>query len=130
MNQKGDNKFSFSSRIKSFSFAFRGLHEILKNQYNFRIHLAVAVFVIIMGFIFKFNLAEWSVLILTIGSVLSLEAINTALEYFVDLVSPDYNELAGKIKDISAGAVLISAFIAIIIGGILFIPKIIEHIFK
>jgi len=80
--------------------------------------------VVFAGFYFSLSNFEWTVLVLAIALVLSLEMINSAIEYMVDLVSKDYNPVAGKVKDVAAGAVLIAAIFAIIIGLIIFIPKI------
>lgn len=107
----------------SFSYAISGIIEVTKTQWNFRFHLFAIIAVIISGFYFKVSTSEWLALTGVIGLVLVAEAINTALEYLVDLVSPEWNELAGKVKDISAGAVLISAIIAAITGLLIFIPK-------
>lgn len=108
-----------NSFLKSFSYAFNGLKISLK-QRNMKIHITCAVLVIALGFYFKITTTEWCILLLCIGAVLTLEIINTAIEYLVDLVSPNYNELAGKVKDLAAGAVLIVAIIAAIIGCLVF----------
>lgn len=105
--------------LKSFSYAFNGLKISLK-QRNMKIHMACASLVIALGFYFKITTTDWCILLLCIGTVTSLEIINTAIEYLVDLVSPNYNELAGKIKDLAAGAVLMVAIIAAIIGCLVF----------
>jgi diacylglycerol kinase len=81
--------------------------------------------VTIAGFIFKLNLVEWGLVIFAIGLVLVSELMNTAIESFVDVISPEYSEKAGFIKDVAAGAVLIAAIISVIIGIIIFLPKII-----
>lgn len=107
----------------SFSYAISGIIEVTKTQWNFRFHLLAIIAVIISGCYFEVSTSEWLALTGVIGLVLVAEAINTALEYLVDLVSPEWNELAGKVKDISAGAVLISAIIAAITGLLIFIPK-------
>jgi diacylglycerol kinase len=75
------------------------------------------------GFYFHLSLIEWALLVMSIAFVLSAEAMNTALEYLTDLASPDHHPLAGKAKDVAAAAVLIAAFNAIIVGLILFLPK-------
>jgi diacylglycerol kinase (ATP) len=110
--------------MKSFIYAWQGLAEIIRKQHNFWIHLSVAGIVIVFGLVVGIAVQEWLAIILVIGFVLSAETMNTALEYFVDLVSPKYHELAGKVKDIAAGAVLIAAITAVIIGLIVFIPKV------
>lgn len=107
----------------SFIYAISGLVEVTKTQWNFRFHLIAIIAVIIAGFYFKVSITEWLALTGVIGLVLVAESLNTAMEYLVDLVSPEWNELAGKVKDISAGAVLIAAIIAAITGLLIFIPK-------
>ena len=89
-------------------------------------HLAATLIVVLMGLTLKVSLIEWSLLTLTIALVLTAEAINTAIENLVDMVSPERKPQAGLIKDISAGAVLISALGAAIVGLIIFGPKIID----
>jgi diacylglycerol kinase len=123
-----DKKFSFSERIKSFGNAFRGIFFAFKTQHNIWIHSLAIVVVVITGFIFKLDVMEWGLVVLAIGLVLAAEMINTAMEWLMDLVSPDYSEKAGLIKDAAAGAVLVAAVISVIIGIIVFLPKIIELI--
>ena len=119
-----DKKFSFPGRIKSFGNAFRGIFFAFKTQHNIWIHSLAIIIVLTAGFIFKLNTPEWGLVVLAIGLVLVSEMINTAIEWLVDLVSPDYSEKAGLIKDVAAGAVLIAALISVIIGIIVFLPKI------
>jgi len=121
-----DRKFSFSERIKSFGNAFRGIFYAFKTQPNIWIHSLAIVVVVIAGFIFKLDAMEWGLVVLAIGLVLVSEMINTAIEWLIDLVSPDYSEKAGLIKDVAAGAVLIAAVISVIIGAIVFLPKMIQ----
>lgn len=110
-------------RLKSFSYAFAGIKDLFKTQPNAKIHLVVAICVIIAGFFFQVSTTEWCILAITMAMVLSAEAFNTALEYLTDLVSPDHHPLAGKTKDVAAGGVLISAIAAVIVGLIIFLPK-------
>jgi diacylglycerol kinase len=119
-----DKKFSISRRIKSFGYAFKGIFFVFKTQHNIWIHSLAIIVVLTAGFIFKLNAPEWGLVVLAIGLVLVSEMINTAIEWLVDLVSPDYSEKAGLIKDVAAGAVLIAALISVIIGIIIFLPKI------
>ncbi|OGM08730.1 hypothetical protein A2W13_00845 [Candidatus Woesebacteria bacterium RBG_16_36_11] len=111
--------------LKSFSFAFDGLKAALKNEPNFRIHIVLAILVVILGLIFKFTFLELAILALTIGFVLILELINTTLEAVVNLVSPEIQDQAKIAKDVSAAAVLVSAILSVIVASFLFIPKII-----
>lgn len=114
------NKF-----IRGFGFAFKGLWHACKTQLNFRVHLFCAAVAIALGFILKISAAEWLWIILSIGMVLLTELINTAIELLVDLVSPDYNEKAGRVKDMCAAAVLVTAITALVIGIVIFLPKLI-----
>ncbi|UCH98676.1 MAG: diacylglycerol kinase family protein [Candidatus Aminicenantes bacterium] len=125
-----DKRFSISRRIKSFGYAFKGIFLAFKTQHNIWIHSLAIVVVVTAGFIFKLDVREWGLVVLAIGLVLISEMVNTAIEWLVDLVSPDYREKAGLIKDVAAGAVLIAAIISVIIGGIVFLPKIIELMVK
>ena len=83
---------------------------------------------ILLGFIFKISHTEWIGFCICIALVLSLELINTSIEKTIDLLHPDFNERAGEIKDMAAAAVLVAAIISVIIGLIIFIPKILELI--
>jgi diacylglycerol kinase (ATP) len=123
-----DKKFSFPERIKSFGNAFRGIFFAFKTQHNIWIHSLAIVVVVIAGFIFKLDVMEWGLVVLAIGLVLATEMINTAMEWLMDLFSPGYSEKAGLIKDVAAGAVLVAAVISVIIGIIVFLPKVIELI--
>lgn len=108
-----------NSFFKSFSFALNGLKISLK-QRNMKIHISCALLVIALGLYFKITIIHWCILLLCIGAVIALEIINTAIEHLVDLVSPNYNELAGKVKDLAAGAVLVIAIISAIVGCVIF----------
>ena len=111
-------------RIQSFGYAGKGIWAVLSSEPNMKIHLAVAVLVVFAGFFFQISTAEWIACILCFGLVFTTEMINTAIESIVDLVSPTRQELAGKAKDIAAGAVLISALVSAIVGLIIFVPKV------
>lgn len=118
------DKFSFKSRFRSFRFAFRGLWLLLKNEHNSRIHLLAAIVAITLGIILKISLSEWSLLIIVIGIVFLTELLNSSLETLADFVNPEWNEQIRKAKDYAAAAVLISAIIAVVVGGLIFLPKI------
>ena len=87
-------------------------------------HIVATVFVGLLGFYLNIEKADWLALLIVIGLVIVAEMINTSLEYLTDIVSPQYNEKAGKVKDMAAGAVLIAAIVAVITGSIIFIPKV------
>ena|SRR5665648_121556 len=125
MNSK---KFSLKSRFGSFKFAFHGLLLLLKNEHNSRIHFLAAIVAIALGLILKINIFEWSLLIIVIGIVFLTELLNTSLETLSDLIDPEWNERIGKAKDYASAAVLISAIISVIVGGLIFVPKILDLI--
>jgi diacylglycerol kinase len=106
--------------LRSFGYAINGILLAVKEQLNLKIHLFALAVVTAAGFFFELNIAEWAMILLTFGLVLVAEMLNTALEYLVDFVSPQQHELAGKIKDVAAGAVLISAIIAAAVGLLIF----------
>ncbi len=118
--QKGIKKF-----LLSFTYPIKGLRYAYRNEQNLAVDVGVALLVTIAGFIFKLNLVEWSILALTIGLVISCELINTAIEAVVDLVTEDYHPLAKVAKDTAAAAVFVFAIVAIVVGLIIFLPKVI-----
>jgi diacylglycerol kinase len=97
---------------------------LLATQPNARVHLAAGILAVVAGFIFELATWEWVALIFAIGGVWITEALNTAIEFTVDLASPEHHELAGWAKDVAAGAVLIASIVALVIGALLFAPKI------
>jgi diacylglycerol kinase len=117
-------KFSIKSRFGSFKFAFRGLKSMLKNEHNSRIHLLAAIIALTLAIILKINRDEWSLLIIVIGVVFITELLNSSIEALADLVDNEWNEKIKISKDYAAAAVFISALIAVVIGGLIFIPKI------
>ncbi len=116
-------RFSVKKRLKSFKYAFNGLKILIKEEHNSRIHLLAAISVIVLGILFDITIYEWIAIVFTIGLVISFEIINSAIENIADFVSPEKHDKIKKIKDLSASAVLISAFCAVIIGFLIFLPK-------
>ena len=114
------NKF-----IRGFGYAFNGLFHAVKTQLNFRVHLVCAAIVVCLGYALCISTAEWLWIILCIGMVLLTELINTALELLCDIISPEYNEKIGRVKDMCAAAVLVTAVTALVIGLVIFVPKLI-----
>ena len=110
--------------INSFKYAIEGSIASFKSERNMKIHVLATIIVVILGLILKINIVEWCFCIISIVLVISAELLNTAIENIVDMISPEKNEKAKLIKDISAGAVLVLAIGAFIIGMIIFIPKI------
>jgi diacylglycerol kinase (ATP) len=119
-------RFSMVARGKSLTHAFRGLGIIFKTQHNAWVHGFAAVLVIILGFYFRISEGEWTVIILSITSVLAAESFNTAMEIDMDLTSPDYHPYAKDTKDVAAGAVVLTVVGAVIVGLIIFLPKILH----
>ncbi len=114
--------------INSFKYAITGIITSIKKERNMKIHLSIMIIVIIFGIVLKISRVEWLICLILFGMVLSGELFNTAIETAVDISSPNISELAKKAKDISAGAVLISAIASAICGLIIFLPKIINLI--
>jgi len=106
--------------LKSFIYAIHGIWSAIADQRNLKFQLGVAIIVVGAGFYLGIASMEWCVILLCIALVIGLELVNTALENLVDLVTMERNPLAGKIKDIAAGAVLIVSIISLIIGLIIF----------
>jgi len=110
------------SLFKSFKCAAKGIARTVLTQRSFRIQLLIFALTVIAGFIFRITTTEWLFILLISCMVLSLEMINTALEYIIDLVTEEYRIHAKHLKDITAGAVLVSSLIALIGGLIIFTP--------
>jgi diacylglycerol kinase len=120
---KNNSQANMKKTIKSFGYAGRGIRFVFGTETNMKIHLVVCGLVIVCGFIFHISLIEWMFCLLCIGLVVGMEMINTSIENIVDLVSPNHHPLAGKAKDIAAGAVLICVIISVVIGLLIFVPK-------
>ena len=112
-----------AGRVASFGYALRGLWILVATQANARIHAVATVLVISAGFWFALTRMEWCALVAAIGLVWTAEGLNTALEFLTDLVAPEHHPLAGKVKDVAAGAVLAASAAAAVIGAIIFGPK-------
>lgn len=110
--------------INSFKYAFEGINTALKEEKNMKIHIIIMILVIILGIVLKISRIEWIICIILFGFVISLELVNTAIETTVDLITQEKNPKAKIAKDVAAGAVLIAAITATIIGLIIFVPKI------
>jgi diacylglycerol kinase len=116
---------SLRLRMKSFADAGKGITTALKTELHLRVHAVTAVLVVLAGWLLHISSTEWMFVLICMGGVITAELFNTAIEKLVDLVSPDYNRQAGFIKDVAAGAVLVSAIIAALVGLFIFIPKLI-----
>ncbi len=102
--------------------ASKGFYILLKEEKSLLFHLFATVTVLILGVVFNIESTEWLILILTIGLVISMEIMNTGLEYLVDLVSFEYNLKAKKVKDLAAAATLFSALLSLVVGLVIFMP--------
>ena len=114
---------SIRKRFQSFSYAFNGLRVLFKEEHNARIHLLAAVLLIALSLFTGLNSSEWAILVLCTGFVLAMEAMNTCLENLCNFISPEKHAMIKRIKDISAAAVFLSALAALIVGLLIFIPK-------
>ena len=110
--------------INSFRYAIEGFISSFKTERNMKIHILAMIVVVLLGFYFKLNLVEWCFITISIALVIGAELFNTAIETIVDMVSPEKNPKAKLAKDISAAAVLALAIGAVVIGVMIFIPKI------
>lgn len=125
LSTQGKSKFS-----ASVGHALSGVDYATSHERNVKIEMFFGIMVSIAGFLFHISIFEWLVILLTIAMVITLEFVNTAIERAVDLVTTDYKELAKVSKDVAAGAVLIMSLFSVIIGIVIFLPKIMNLIFK
>ncbi len=109
-------------RVASFGHAFRGVWAALRSEVHLQIHAVATVVVIGLGFYFGITRLEWALVALAIAGVWAAELLNTAIEALTDLASPTYHPLAGKAKDVAAGAVLLAALGALVVGALVFGP--------
>ena len=119
LKQKGIKRF-----IKSFGYAVEGLKYAFKYEQNILAHTFATILVIIFGFVFNISFTEWLILLLIIGLVIATELINTSIEAVVDLITLEKHPVAKVAKDTAAAAVMVFALIAVLIGVIIFVPKI------
>lgn len=119
-------KIPKASFFKGFYFAFVGIIESIKSEFNLKVHLCAAIVAVGMGWYFEISSNEWLWVCLSIFLVLASEVMNTAIESLANLVSSDYHPLVKKTKDAAAGAVLLLSVFALICGMIIFLPKLIE----
>ncbi|MDE6007678.1 MAG: diacylglycerol kinase family protein [Muribaculaceae bacterium] len=119
----GKTTFSWKKRALSFKYAWQGISALLRYEHNARIHLVAAVVAVVAGFFFKISAMEWCLIAVCIGMVISAEAMNSAVEALADKISKEYDLLIGRAKDFGAAAVMILAFMAVVVGLIIFLPK-------
>jgi diacylglycerol kinase (ATP) len=123
MGFQKDDTF-FTGRLKSVSFAFKGAVKLITTEHSIMVQFSIGILLTFAGFYFEISTTEWLFQTLAIGLVMSVEGLNTAVEKIADFIHPNYDEKIGFIKDIAAGAVLFAAITAVIIGLIIYIPKI------
>ena len=112
--------------FQSFKYGFIGLFDTIKRERNAKIGFLILIFLIIVSFILKLNIVEWTVILLACSLVIGFEMMNTALEATVDMAMPNIHPLARLAKDTAAGAVVFSVIMSFVIGCIIYIPKVIE----
>lgn len=122
------DKFSLRKRIKSFTYAFAGLRLVFAHEHNAWIHAVATICVVVAGFLFRISLLEWTVVVICIAMVISAEIINSSLERMADFVQPEKDNRIKEIKDLGAAAVLVCAIASIIVGIVIFLPKIIAFV--
>ena len=114
--------------INSFKYAFKGIGSAVRGERNMKIHFTMMILVILAGIFFNIAIWEWITCFILFGLVIGMECVNTAIEIVVDMVSPKYNQAAGRAKDIAAGGVLACAIGAAVAGLFIFLPKLLELI--
>ncbi|MFS0644133.1 diacylglycerol kinase family protein [Siminovitchia sp. 179-K 8D1 HS] len=124
MAWKDRNVFSWRRLAYSFKYAFQGIAHAYSNEKNFRFHIAAAILVTVCSFVFQLDKVEWLFILICIFGIFVLELINSALERIVDLISEEYSQLAKQAKDLAAGAVFMYTIMTVIIGLVIFLPKI------
>jgi len=115
-------------QLKTFKHALNGIAHVFKKEQNFKTHIIATILVITAGILFSIDKTEWMIIIIAISIVTAFEIINSAIEYLCDFVSPEYNEKIKHIKDASAGAVLISAIGALVLGLVIFLPRVLDFV--
>jgi undecaprenol kinase len=129
MDLKDKKLSSIEKFIKSFTYAFQGIKLVVKDEQNMRIHLITSVVVFSLAYLLEIPKQEIIILLILVGIILSLEAMNTAIERVVDLATTEYHPLAKQAKDAAAAAVLLFSFITIIVGVLIFLKPLLTIIF-
>ena len=114
--------YDYKKQLRSFGYAWKGIRSCVGKEQNLSFHLITTVCVVTAGWCFCITRGEWIAIVLCIGMVIAAELFNSAIERLIDLVSPQRHPMAGQVKDIAAGAVLVCALAAIVVGLIIFIP--------
>lgn len=123
MNLKSKDKRKFSSSIK---YCLEGINFVITNESNFKKEIVIGIITLLLSYILKISRIEFIIILIMIALVLTSEIINTSIEKVVDLYTKDYNNLAKIAKDVSAGSVLVMSIFSLLVGVIIFLPKIIN----
>lgn len=124
LKRKRQIKVKTKKLVNSFKYAIEGFISALKRERNMKIHIAIMIITIVAGIILKISKAEWIVCIILFGLVISSELVNTAIEAVVDMITPYRDNKAKLAKDIAASSVLVLAIVAVVVGMIIFVPKV------
>ena len=116
------SKFSVKARLKSFYYAGKGLRNLVQDEHNSWIHLAASITVVATGLVLQIPMRDWRWIVAAIATVWVAEAFNTAIEELCDRITPQFDEVIGRVKDLAAGGVLIASVAAAIIGLLTFMP--------
>lgn len=111
-------------RVNAFKYAFRGIVQGFKTEIHMRVHAVISVFTALAGWYFEIDKTEWMIVLICMGLVLSAELFNAAIERLADRITKENDGLIGAAKDLAAGAVLITAIVALTLGIIIFLPRI------
>lgn len=123
-----NKKFSWKERGNSFGFAWKGLKALFRTEHNAWIHGGVTVGVVLLSLLLGITLTEAAILVLTMASVWAAEIFNTALEKAMDFISKEKHPQIGLVKDLAAAAVLVSAIAAVLVGLLIFLPKLLHRV--
>lgn len=121
----GRSEFSLRARLRSVGYALHGLRAMVRSQHNAWVHAAATVAVVVLGLWARLERLEWLALVFAVVLVWAAEAINTAFEALCDVASPEFHPLVARAKDIAAGAVLVCAAGAVVVGAIVFLPRVV-----
>lgn len=123
-SRPGERPFKFSGRVRSFRHAVAGIARMIRCQHNAWIHAGATLIVLVAALLFRVTAADWCWIVLALSIVWTAEALNTAFEFLADAASPEFHPLIRDAKDVAAGAVLITALAAAVIGALIFWPHV------
>lgn len=121
-------KYKDKSFLKGVGYCLEGISYTFNNEKNFKIEIILGIIAVLLSYLLKISLIEWIIIVVLITFVLVLELLNTAFESIVDLYTQEYNKTAKAVKDVSAATVLIASIFSLVVGALIFIPKIMEVI--